>query len=75
MCLKEAGVPITPLDRTLPDMFSTFNYSASAQSEPTGSVCLMMGRPKPHEIETGWVRRNWSLSATDRDVVTPQRAL
>lgn len=63
MCLQKAGVPIAHLDRELPGMFSTFNYTAGAAAEPAGSVCLLMGRPKPHEVETGWVNQYWRVSS------------
>jgi len=65
MCLTDAGIPITHVDRLLPELFSTFNYSASRDREPPGSICMMMGRPKPHEIATGWVPRSWRLSGAN----------
>jgi hypothetical protein len=70
MVLAEAGVPIIHLGRELPGMFSTFNYTATAAVEPKGSVCLMMGRPKPHQVGAGWISRHWRvLSETDNDPV------
>ncbi len=63
MCLTEAGVPVTHFDRELPGMFSTFNYTAAGETEPSGSICLMMRRPKPHEVTHGWVERHWRISS------------
>ena len=57
--LHKRGVPIVHLDKALPDMISTYNYAGGATAEPASSVCLMMGRPKPHEIVSGWVPRHW----------------
>jgi hypothetical protein len=57
--LCKRNVPVVHLDTALPGMFSTFNYSAGAGAEPASSVCLMMGRPKPHELVSGWVPRHW----------------
>ncbi|MCC7347678.1 MAG: hypothetical protein IT538_09805 [Variibacter sp.] len=59
MCLQDAQVPVLRLDQALPGMFSTFNFSASAQARPAGSICLMMGYPKPHEIRSGWIAQHW----------------
>ena len=59
MCLAERNVPLLHMDQVLPTMFSTFKFTADAKNEPAGSVCLMMGRPKPHEITEGWVARHW----------------
>jgi hypothetical protein len=60
MCLAKRRVPMTHVDRALPGMFSTYNYTANRDAEPAGGVCLMMGRPKPHEIAHGWVARHWT---------------
>lgn len=60
MCLMAAGFDIVHLDKLLADTFSTFNFTANADVEPTGSVCLMMGRPKPHEAGSGWVKQHWT---------------
>lgn len=60
MCLADRAVPIVHMDHALPGMFSTFNYTANAEAEPEGGICLMMGRPKPHEITQGWVARHWT---------------
>jgi hypothetical protein len=57
--LQEHGVPIVHLDAALPGTFSIYNYGGATTSEPAGSVCLMMGRPKPHEISSGWVPQHW----------------
>ena len=65
MCLNDAGVPITHVDHVLPDLFSTFNFTAGAATQPKGSVCLMMGRPKPHEVPAGWVERHWRVKGTE----------
>ena len=60
MCLKERGIAWTFVDKKLPGQFSTFNYGAGPDAEPPGGrVCLMMGRPKPHEIKSGWVTEHW----------------
>jgi hypothetical protein len=59
MCLGARAVPLVHLDQALPGFFSTFNFTAEAQHEPPGSVCLMMGKPKPHEITSGWVADHW----------------
>jgi hypothetical protein len=57
--LRKHGVPVVHLDQALPDMITTYNYAGGARAEPTSAVCLMMGRPKPHEIVSGWVPRHW----------------
>ena len=59
MCLKEAGIQVTHVDQVLPGTFTILNQSASSEREPPGSVCMLMGRPKPHEIPTGWVPMRW----------------
>lgn len=69
MCLGEAGIEIEHLDQRLPNLFSVFGYTAAARTEPQGSVCLMMGRPKPHEITHGWIKAHWR-SGQDGDDVT-----
>lgn len=58
-CLAEEGISPRSLDRLLPGFFSTFNFDADAATRPDGSVCLMMGRPKPHEVGEGWVGQHW----------------
>lgn len=63
MCLADAGIEITHLDRRLHYCFSTYNFTADAQQEPKGSVCLMMNRPKPHEITTGWIPAHWRTTS------------
>jgi hypothetical protein len=63
-CLRKAGIAATHLDRLLPpEFFSTFNFDADAAVRPPGSVCLMMGRPKPHEVHAGWVGQHWRAPA------------
>ncbi len=70
MCLNDFGIPITHTDQILPGVFSTFNFTAGPDDEPAGSVCLMMGRPKPHEIATGWIGKHWSTEVS-HDKFTP----
>jgi hypothetical protein len=66
MCLRDAGIPIAHLDRLLPGHFSTFRFTANAKSEPASRVCLMMDRPKPHEITAGWVTDHWRTNSDPR---------
>ena len=57
--LQEHGVPVVHLDDAVPGMISVYDKRAPKTSEPPSSVCLMMGRPKPREIESGWVPQHW----------------
>lgn len=68
MCLREAGIPVEHLDDRLPGLFSVLGFTAIADVEPEGSVCLMMGRPKPHEIAHGWIKAHWR-TGLDGDAV------
>ncbi len=69
MCLREAGTVVERLDDLLPGFFSVFGFTATADVEPKSSVCLMMGRPKPHEITHGWITAHWR-TGLDSDGVT-----
>lgn len=57
--LRAAGVRFEYVDRLLPGLVCNYFHVGETGKVPDGSgICMMMTRPKPHEVED-WVVEHW----------------